>query len=125
MQDLGRGLKELLEYEGDVEEDLCQTFQVGLSNRLLKLVWLAFSPVNQTLAILPCFLIFFCDNFVASFWQISVGFRCIWPIKIQSLRGGVVISRKANIAFDNSASHSLKILIGQLKQKPSKGLEKR
>lgn len=29
MPDLGRGLKELLEYEGDVEEDLCQTFQIS------------------------------------------------------------------------------------------------
>lgn len=29
LQDLGRGLKELLDYEGDVEEDLCQTFQVS------------------------------------------------------------------------------------------------
>lgn len=27
-QDLSRGLKELLSYEGDVENDLCQTFQV-------------------------------------------------------------------------------------------------
>lgn len=29
MPDLGRGLKELLEYEGDVEEDLCHTFQIS------------------------------------------------------------------------------------------------
>lgn len=29
MPDLGRGLKELLDYEGDVEEDLCQTFQIS------------------------------------------------------------------------------------------------
>lgn len=29
MPDLGRGLKELLEYDGDVKEDLCQTFQIS------------------------------------------------------------------------------------------------
>lgn len=29
MPDLGRGLKELIEYDGDVKEDLCQTFQIS------------------------------------------------------------------------------------------------
>eukprot|EP00058_Branchiostoma_floridae_P022601 XP_002608091.1 hypothetical protein BRAFLDRAFT_91431 [Branchiostoma floridae] len=29
MPDLAHGLKELLEYEGNVEEDLCMTFQVS------------------------------------------------------------------------------------------------
>ena len=29
LQDLAHGLKELLTYEGDVEDDLCMTFQVS------------------------------------------------------------------------------------------------
>jgi len=29
MQDLAHGLKELLEYEGNVEDDFCLTFQIS------------------------------------------------------------------------------------------------
>ena len=35
VQDLGRGLKELLAYTGNVEEDLCQTFQVRSITNIL------------------------------------------------------------------------------------------
>lgn len=33
-QDVSRGLKELLVYEGNVEEDMCMSFQVSISVNL-------------------------------------------------------------------------------------------
>ena len=44
--------------------------------------------------------------------------HCIWSIKMQRLTGTGVNYRKANMALDNSASSSSRILIGQFKRKP-------
>ena len=66
-------------------------------------------------------------QFVTSFWQLSEGFLCNWPIKVQvAVRGRVDNNElsKANMELDNSASHSCSILIGQLKQKPSESCRK-
>ena len=41
-----------------------------------------YSTARHTVATRQSFWLV-CNNFLTSFWQLSVGFRCIWPIKMQ------------------------------------------